>query len=502
MLDVSVSVKPGEAHTLWLDLRDRILPNEQGPVPDASPAPAPDFGAGVARRRRGPPGLQGAQGRRSPSTRSIASRRCATTTRTLVEESPRTRRLNLFNRVRDATSTDLLRVDPDHVLGRQYWYDYNSEQPRPPVTLPAPPAGVPLWAFRQVELLALREALRQLVHRQPPDRERRVRRRPVGRRRPHQLLAGHGAHGRRRRTRSRGRCAASMDAFYEQGMFTNGLSTIQTDELHSYEEGIQVLGAGAAARLRQPEAARARDGDGARALERITGVNAAGHRHIRSSYFSGTKMADGGRVGLVEAVVVPRRCTRRIALVDFNGAPRVQEVAARAGRRPAGAPQRRRDRRAVDQHDDRVRDRQGRAAGDRPADRALAAAVGGVSLDRRPEVPAAVPRRRPARARAARRQRARPDGRARVRGAGVSGSWRAGRRRQREPPLRLAGDRRHEVPRGPLRRPGAGRAAARVHQHRGQPVDRPRQRARRRDPARAARAASRSSATTSIPATP
>ena len=33
-----------------------------------------------------------------------------------------------------------------------------------------------------------------------------------------------------------------MDAFYSEGMFTNGLPTIQADELHSYEEGIQVLG--------------------------------------------------------------------------------------------------------------------------------------------------------------------------------------------------------------------------------------------------------------------
>ena len=32
-----------------------------------------------------------------------------------------------------------------------------------------------------------------------------------------------------------------LDAFYAQGMFTNGLSTIQTDELHSYEEGINCL---------------------------------------------------------------------------------------------------------------------------------------------------------------------------------------------------------------------------------------------------------------------
>src|SRR5690554_8232165 len=31
---------------------------------------------------------------------------------------------------------------------------------------------------------------------------------------------------------------ALADAAYRNGMFTNGLSTIETDELHAYEEGI------------------------------------------------------------------------------------------------------------------------------------------------------------------------------------------------------------------------------------------------------------------------
>ena len=32
-----------------------------------------------------------------------------------------------------------------------------------------------------------------------------------------------------------------MDAFYGNAMFTNGLNTILTDNLHTYEEGIQEL---------------------------------------------------------------------------------------------------------------------------------------------------------------------------------------------------------------------------------------------------------------------
>ena len=68
----------------------------------------------------------------------------------MVEESVNSRRLNLFNRF-DADITDLLRVDPQNDLGRKYWHEKNMEQARPPFTLPQAPAGVPQWAFLQVE---------------------------------------------------------------------------------------------------------------------------------------------------------------------------------------------------------------------------------------------------------------------------------------------------------------------------------------------------------------
>jgi hypothetical protein len=42
MIDVQVSVRPGEARTLWLDLRDRILTGDSLYLTVASAAP--DFG--------------------------------------------------------------------------------------------------------------------------------------------------------------------------------------------------------------------------------------------------------------------------------------------------------------------------------------------------------------------------------------------------------------------------------------------------------------------------
>ena len=114
-----------------------------------------------------------------------------------------------------------------------------------------------------------------------------------------------------------------MDAYYEQGMFTNGLSTIQADELHSYEEGIQVLGQSLLLDFGNPKELE-RAMATAAALESITGVNRAGHRHIRTSYYSGTQMALEGVWGWQKPsgflALHPA-----IALVDYNGAPRVKK---------------------------------------------------------------------------------------------------------------------------------------------------------------------------------
>ena len=115
-----------------------------------------------------------------------------------------------------------------------------------------------------------------------------------------------------------------LDAFYAQGMFTNGLSTIQTDELHSYEEGIQVLGQAMLLDYGSPtQIERAMETAGA--TEKITGVNAAGHRHIRSSYFSGTTIATEGVWGWSKPSSYLDPAPGASSLVEFNGSPRVKK---------------------------------------------------------------------------------------------------------------------------------------------------------------------------------
>src|SRR4030042_5770702 len=80
-----------------------------------------------------------------------------------------------------------------------------------------------------------------------------------------------------------------MEAFDGQGLFENGLNAIQTDELHCYEEGIQVLGQCLLLDYGNPRHME-RAMETSRALIGVTGINQAGHRHFISSYFSGTKI--------------------------------------------------------------------------------------------------------------------------------------------------------------------------------------------------------------------
>jgi hypothetical protein len=318
MMDVSVSVKPGEARTIWLDLRDRILPNEKGLYltlsgagPGLTPAALDGAAVRLVFKARQDALAEHTQDRFTQVRDNYAH---------IVEESPRTRRLKLFARW-EGDMTDLLRVDPDHVLGRQYWYDYNKEQPAPPVTLATPPAGAPLWAFRQTELLG---AIKRFVFFY-------IDKRQIDNGEFGGGLSDDGDHtnawpgtafmggdpAKIRRSLDR-----HMEAYYEQGMFTQGLSTIQADELHSYEEGIQVLGQSLLLDFGNPKQLE-RAMATAAALESITGVNKAGHRHIRTSYFSGTTMALEGVWGWQKPsgflALHPA-----IALVDYNGAPRVR----------------------------------------------------------------------------------------------------------------------------------------------------------------------------------
>ncbi|REM96606.1 LamG domain-containing protein, partial [Mycobacterium tuberculosis] len=207
----------------------------------------------------------------------------------LVEEHTTSKRQRLYARVY-ADLSDLLRVDPDHALGRLYWnyISYNS-QGKPPFTQPEAPKGVPLWAFRQTEdLTYVRRFIEWWIdHRQiaygdfgggisdDSDLTQQWPGLALMDVQPDKLNAS---------------LTALSDAVYRNGMFSHGLSTIETDELHAYEEGINTNSAMLYLNWGDPltverlmETVKAFD-------ERIILPNPQGHLLFSSNWFGGNKV--------------------------------------------------------------------------------------------------------------------------------------------------------------------------------------------------------------------
>jgi Concanavalin A-like lectin/glucanases superfamily len=320
MLDFSFSVKPGEPHTLWLDTRDRILPNGKSLYITIASASG-EFG---------PAALEGAELRlifkpwKDAKTEHVSDRftQVRDNYANMVEESVGSRRLNLFNRY-DGDITDLLRVDPENIQGRIYWHEMNREQDKPPFILPIAPPGVPTWAFLQVEDLGY---LKRLVNWYIDNRQIENGEFGGGLSDDSDFLnwwpgaAFMGATP----DKIKASLLKTMDAMYDQHMFTNGLATIQADELHSYEDGLNVLGQSMQIDFGSPKQIE-RAMETARRLEWLTGINSAGHRHIRSAYFNGAKISEEGVWGWSKdssyMVFHPA-----LQLVLFNGAPETRKI--------------------------------------------------------------------------------------------------------------------------------------------------------------------------------
>jgi hypothetical protein len=289
LLDVSVSVKPGEARTIWLDTRDRILPNKSLYLTIAGASG--DFDATA---------LDGAKIRLVFKDRAaglpehIADRlnQVKDNWGFLVEEHTASKRESLYDRV-VTDATDLLRVDPDNKIGREYWADitFNS-QGALPFTQSTPPAGTPLWAFRQLEDLKL---VRHFVDWWIDNRQVDYGDFGGGISDDTDLLeqwpglALMGVEPDRIRTSH----IKLADAAYKNGMFTDGLATIATDELHSYEDGINSNAEAMYLGWGDPKVVE-RLMTTVAAYHRIIQPNAAGHLHFKTSWFSGSKVYSEG----------------------------------------------------------------------------------------------------------------------------------------------------------------------------------------------------------------
>lgn len=320
LLDFSFSVKPDEARTIWLDTRDRMLP----------PGKALYLTIAAAGSDFGPASLAGARLRLIFKPRAEAAKEHELDRFTqardnyamMVEERPNDPRLNLYNRFA-ADLKDLLEVNPNHWLGQAYWYDIDRRHRKPAFTQPLPPEGVPLWAFRQTEQLRnlKRFVLWYIDHRQLENGE---------------FGGGLSDDGDLTNVwpsaalmdcepeKVKASLLREVDAFYKQGMFTSGLSTIQADELHSYEEGISTIGQALLVDHGSPKQIE-RAMETAHALMRVTGINSAGHRHIRSSYFSGSKLATEEPWGWARpsSYLLTQPA---LMLVEYNGSPAAKKL--------------------------------------------------------------------------------------------------------------------------------------------------------------------------------
>jgi len=282
MIDVSVSVKPGEARTLWLDLRDRILTPDSLYLTIA--ADSPDFG---------PQALEGAKirlvfkDREAAKAEHVADRlnQVKDNWAFLVEEHTTSKRQGLYRRLY-ADISDLLRVDPDNQLGREYWGDITyGSQGWPAFDQPKAPAGVPLWAFRQTEDLKL---VGQFIEWWID--ERQVEYGDFGgglsddtdllQQWPGVALMGVAP------DKIKASLNRLTDAVYRNGMFTDGLSTIVTDELHAYEEGINSNSEAMYLDYGDPLAVE-RLFTTVKALPRVIEKNPAGHVHFNTNWYSG-----------------------------------------------------------------------------------------------------------------------------------------------------------------------------------------------------------------------
>jgi len=285
----------GQEQKIWFDLRDRILPDGKCMYLTIACADF-DFNSSM---------LDGAKIRMiyKPAEQARNEHVIDRFTQMrdnyahLVEEHPRLPQFNLYNRWL-ADITDLLKVDPNHVHGRYYYYQkmvLNKKYVDKPEDFVVEyktddvPGGIPAWAYKQVEFL---RRYKYLVNWYIDNRQIENGEFGGGLSDDGDFTAtwvGLIALGsdREKVLESLRRCT---EAFYEQGLFTNGLPSIQTDELHTAEEGLISLGQVLTADFACPKYLE-RCMETARALFWITGINTAGHRHLKSTYYSGSKMA-------------------------------------------------------------------------------------------------------------------------------------------------------------------------------------------------------------------
>jgi hypothetical protein len=302
LADFSFSVEPDKPHTLWIDTRDRVLPEGHALYITLAGA-----GKGLI-----PEALDGSQIRLVYKTLDEAKAEHEgdrfTQIRDLfgftVEEHPSTSALNLYNRF-IADHADLMKVNPEHWLGQAYKYAHSRDiKDRPEYEIPQCPPGIPQWAFLQIDYLRHLERLVSyyIDHRQVSNGE-------FGGGLSDDddftnLLVGAAFMGIEPE-KIRRSLRLFLESYYDQDrdpydaslrqrslpLFTNGLATISTDQLHAYEEGIEAVGQLMLIDYGNPLYMSRGMEIAKKVLEEVTQIAPDGHRHFRSRLFGGTNMS-------------------------------------------------------------------------------------------------------------------------------------------------------------------------------------------------------------------
>ena len=321
LFDFTFSVKPGEAKTIWMDTRDRILPNGYSLYLTIASAAA-EFGADD---------LEGARLRLIFKDRKDAAAeheldrftQVKDNVGNMVEEHPNIKKLRMYDRFSEDI-TDLFRVNPDHLPGRYYWSIKNGEQGWPEYEQPKAPAGVPLWAFRQIENL---KKVKQFVLWWTD--ERQIENGEFGgglsddgdmtNYWPGPALMGIEPE------KLTDAVLREMEAFYENDMFDGGLNRIVTDELHVYEEGVNVIPQTMLLDYGDPKVVE-RLMKTAKEYDRITGINDLGERLIRSTFYGGSKIYQEGVWAKSKTHYSHLILQPGLVLVEFNGHPAAKKL--------------------------------------------------------------------------------------------------------------------------------------------------------------------------------
>lgn len=284
LIQFTFAVRPGQKKDIWLDCRDRLLP--EGKALYTTVSYSADVSLNTFSRLTADIIYKTAK---EAEKEHIEDRwiQVKDNYANLVEENPSNEHFNMFNRFK-ADITDLLRVCPEHRKAREYWFDKFRTQ-EPEFTLSQCPDGIPLWAWRQTEYMGyVKRYIRWWID------KRQIENGEFGGGLsddgdltawwPGPALTGCMPE------KIEESLTREMEAFYDQGMFSNGLCAIQTDQLHTLEEGIQCLGQCLTLVPHSPKYIE-RAMENARGLFYITGYNKKGHRHLLSGYYSGTRIA-------------------------------------------------------------------------------------------------------------------------------------------------------------------------------------------------------------------